>query len=1127
MLKRIVWFSLPKAGHQSGRPANVCHLSRWQRWCDSAHADDVRANDQQRLHRSVFEALRRDVCLAFLAITVNAGCAFGAAITLKSLIEHLIKPGTPLVVNLALAITCMLLTFSAWVALNHSFLLAELAGIGGRTYIEQRLLRKKNFDYRSNQPVGFTTLFDREAARVQAAWSGVVFMALALATIAFTTVFFFMALGPSALSALSTIFVGSMVIFWITKRLNGVHAEQSARSAARIEVASFSLNNRLHAWLKNWSDELTRRYAHERRGEEQALKKAARLVALINLISTLTPIIAMLAAAVTQLAVVGYVDPAGVLSAMALIGGLRSVANNVPEIVQSISQGMVGHRNVSRYLSVTRRSSADSRTVQLPTTSAKHIAVVGAAGSGKTSVLKAAARMSSRDRHINVFIPDEPWVFPGGLRENLCLYRGDFSDDDAREAISMSRLPETFYTEYLESNSREENADWDISRGQGKRLEIARAILAEPSCIFIDQPTSGLNDDLAHGLLSSLLRGPWQDATVVFATDKQDEIDAAQEIWVVADGAVVEVKPNLTVPRLDSFQETTRRGSTFEERTLSRQSTDGAGSSECRKPVRRSLMNSGLAKVVLVALALFLCREVLTIAGDYLTASGLSTSNARASMVALVCIFSVGAVLSISGALLVVQSSIRAASRQCVNYFTNIMSPTLDRSISAEVNQDSQSKLTWDQRRVDEVFPLVLLHSLSAATFLVTTAGFVLSKNVLVLLPFAGMCFAYWHSLRRTSDRLQYFNDRVIRTTSVLFAQVEAFTWRSSRFDFAKDNSVLVRWLNESLMNRTFASMDNERAHRWFVYKLDVIGLAFLSVIVGSTVLMHAYGGVGLANVLALSLCYSLIAVFARVGICLVELRQVLDSADRLLTRPVNAEPDRACATLNGDGAYVSFSDVTFVAPQSNALLLEGFTESFHQGDVVVITGASGVGKSTLAKLVVGGLQPTTGVVSTLGCTTGYVSNMHKQDVLLLTSSPVFKPGKLSEHFNDPEDAKLARTVDFLELDDVLARIPGGFDELVPSTGRLNLSKTELQRLALLDALVNPPAIVILDEATSSLNSDAERSILGSVTSALPDTLFFIITHNPRLRELGDRVFHFTDERRLVEIHHEVACSSH
>jgi ABC-type transport system involved in cytochrome bd biosynthesis fused ATPase/permease subunit len=1126
MLKRLVSFSLPEAGYQSGRSADIRHLSRWQRWCDSAHADDARANAKQRLHRSVFNALRKDVCLALLAIAINAGCTFGAAITLKSLIQQLLRPGTPLVVNLGLGVTCMLLTLVAWVALNHCFLLAELAGIGGRTYVEQRLLRKKRSDYRSNQPLGFTTLFDREAARVEAAWSGVVNMGLALATIAFTAVFFFIALGPSALSALSMILVGSIVIFWITKQLNDIHAELSARSADRIEVASFSLNNRLLAWLKNWSDELVRRYAHERRDEEQALKKAARLVASINLVSTITPIIAMLAAAVTQLAVVGYVDPAGVLSALALIGGLRSVANKVPEIVQSISQGMVGHANVSKYLSDTGRSGADARTVRLPVTSAKHIAVVGAAGSGKTSVLKAAAGMSSRGQGSTVFIPDEPWVFPGGLRENLCLYRADFSDDEAREAIRLSRLPETFQAEYLASGSGNRNAGWDVSRGQGKRLEIARALLAEPSCIVIDQPTSGLNDDLAHGLLSSLLRGRWQDTTVVFATDKQDEMDAAQEIWVVAGGAVVDVEPNVAAPRLDPFQESTRTVSASEERTLPRGSTEPSGPSEGRRSSRRSVIELGLAKVVLIALALFVCREVLTIVGDYLTASGLSAANARASIITLACILSVAAVLSITGAQLVVQSSIRAATRQCVGYFANIMSPTLDRSTSADVNQDSQSKITWDQRRVDEVFPVALLHALSAATFLATTVGFVLSKNVLVLLPFAGMCLVCWHSSRRSGDRLQYFNDREIGATSILVAQVEAFTWRSSRFDFAKDNSVLVSWLNNSLMNRAFASMDNARARRWFVYKLYLIGLAFLSVILGSTVFMHAHSGVDVANVLALSLCYSLIAVFARVGICVVELRQVLDSADRLLTRPVDAEPDRACATVGGDGASVSFSDVTIVAPQSNSVLLESFTESFHRGDVVMITGASGVGKSTLAKLVVGSLRPTKGVVSTLGCTTGYVSTMHEQHILLLTSSPVFKPGKLSEHFNDPECAKLARMVDLLELDDVLAQIPGAFDALVPSTGLLDLSKTELQRLALLDVLVNPPTIAILDEATSALNSDAERAMLREVTSALPDTLFFIITHNPSLLELGDRVFHFTDERRLVEIADEVACST-
>ncbi|MCQ4120655.1 ATP-binding cassette domain-containing protein [Rhodococcus tibetensis] len=1116
-LKRIVWFEVPRSESPFGKQVNVFQLSRWQRWCDAARHDDRNAHRPERLHRSVFKALRRDVLLAFLAIAINAGCAFGAALTLKSLIQHLVADGTPPLVNVALGVTCMVLTYSAWLALNHTFLLAELVGIGARTYVEQRLLRKKcgGDGDGASRPSGLVALLDREAARVEAAWSGLVFMVLALATIAFTSAFFFVALGLSALSTLSVLFISSLAIFWIAKRLNIAHADLSATSAERIEVGLFAVNNRLLAWLKNWNDDLIRRYADKRDGEQRSLEKAARLVAGINLISTLTPIVGIVAAAFTQLALLGHVDPVGLLSAMALIGGLRSVANNVPEIVQSISYGVVGHANVARYLSGAGSSETDARAISLPTTTAKHIAVVGAAGSGKTSILKMCARLNSRIDSTTLYVPDEPWIFPGGLYENLCLYRSDFSDDEAGQALAQSRLPETFYTEYVESKSRRRTEGWDVSRGQGKRLELARAILAEPTCVVIDQPTSGLDGDLARGLLCSLLRGPWRDTTVVYATDKPDERDSAQEIWVVADGAVVEVIRNLTT-RSDFLPDTARRG-TPEERLLPLQLPHGTDVDKPRTQPGRSLISFGIAKVALVACVLFACREVLTIVGDYLAASGLSSANARKSSIILVSVLSAGALLSISGALLTVQHSIRAASRQCVNYLSTIMSPTLDGSTFVRVNRDSQSKLTWDQRRVDEVLPVILLHTLGAATLLITTAGFVLTKNILVLLPFAGMCLVYWRSSRRSGNRLNCFNEREIGTTSILFARVEAATRSSGRFELASENPVLMSWLNRSLKERALASMNNVAARRWFTYKLDLMGVCFLSVIVGSTVWVHARGGVGLVNVLALSLSYSLIALFARVGSCLVELRQVLDSADRLLTPPVAVLPDRPSLTVE-DKALVSFTDVTFVDRHSGVMLLEDLTESFYHRDIVVITGASGVGKSTFAKLVVGGVQPTAGVVSTLGRTSGYVSDSHDQDVLLLTSSPTFKPGKLSEHFNSPQPLELARAAEYLEVADVVERLPFGFDEIVPSTGLLNLSKTELQRLALLDVMINPPAVAILDEATSELSAEAELWLLGALTSALPDTLFFIITHNPELATLANRLFHFNGERRLLEI---------
>ncbi|MFC9552928.1 ATP-binding cassette domain-containing protein [Rhodococcus sp. NPDC056960] len=1121
VLRRMVWFEAPKPRTRLDPSPNASHLARWQRWCDAAQRDSVNAPRGERLSRSVFGGLRRDIMLGLVAIAINAGCAFGAALTLKSLIQHLVAGGSALTTNLTLGITCIVLTYLAWLALNHTFMQADVVGIGARTYIEQRLLHKKRSVSPSDQPVDLVTMLDREASRVENAWSGMIFIILALATISFTSAYFFVALGLSALSALSVILMSSGVIYWNAKQLNAAHAALSATAADRIEVGLFSMNNRLLAWLKNWNDELFRRYADKRDGEERALLKAARLVARINLISTLTPIVAMLAAVFTQLAHVGYVDPAGLLSAMALVGGLKSVANNIPFIVQSLSQGIVGHTNVAKYLSSPHPLDTDAAATPLPETTAKHIAVVGGAGSGKTSVLKIGARRSSQVSNKTFFVPDEPWIFPGGLYENMCLYRSEFADDEARRALNLSRLPETFYDDYLSSKSRDRTESWDVSRGQGKRLELARAILAEPTFVYLDQPTAGLDDDLASGLLASLLRGPWRDTTVIYATDKPDEIDAADEIWVVAGGEVVEVIRNLA-PRAANTVHDGKNRLAREDRSRRPQAMDRP---EFANSSRRSLINLGVAKVAVVACVLFACRDVLTIVGDYIAASGISTTNARTAAIALIAALSAGALLSMFTSLLIVKRSIMAASVKCLRYFTAVTSPKPSRSAFDEADQDYpnyqdyqdyQGKLTWDQRRIDEVLPEVLLNTLGAATLLLTTAGFVLSKNIFVLLPLAAMCFAYWHSSKRSGRRLQEFNDKEIGTTSTVLERVEAITWSSARFDLARDNSALVNWLNKSLMNRAFASMDNAGARRWFNYKLDLMGVLFLSVVIGSTVFVHVGGGPGLTSVLALSLSYSLIAVFARAGRCLVDLRQVLDSADRLHMPLIEPTP---CWTGSAaeDAPLVSLSEVAYVAPRTGAVLLEEFSESFASRDVVVVMGPSGVGKSTFAKLVVGSLQPTTGAVSTLGRTTGYVSNSHAEDILLLTSSPIFKPGRLIEHFNSPPPLELACAVDYLDVSDVVRRLRSGFDEPVPATGQLSLSKTELQRLALLDLVINRPAIAILDEATSELSAGAELSLLRTLISALPDTLFFIITHNPELATLANRVFHFNGERRLVE----------
>ncbi len=1116
ILKTILWFRTPEP--ELNRGAHSVHAHRWQRWC-KAVIHDARGSRKGRLHTRIFAVLKREVMLALLAIGVHTAAAFGAAITLKSLLTQLMQSDSPALSNITQGATCLALTYCAWLALNHTFFLAELVGVGSRSYVEQRILVKRTAAQNDAFPLSLTTLFDREAARVESSWSGLVTIILALATVIFTSTFFFFALGVSAVAALAVIAGSSLTVFWIAQRLSMTYEQLSLNSTQRIEIGAFATKNRRQVWLKNWNADLIRDYAAKRNLEEASLKHAARLVAGISLISTMTPIAALLSSALLQLVYLGHVDAPGVLAAIALIGGLRSVANIIPDIVQSISQGFVGHRHIEQYLDGSEPGTPPPEMPTMPSTTAKHIAIVGAAGSGKTSVLRRYAQRFPEVSGQAIFIPDEPWIFGGGLGENLSLYRRDLSDEEVRNAIAFARLPEQFYLDYLNERSHGRNTHWDVSRGQGKRIELVRALVAHPDWIYIDQPTSGLDEALAAGLLSSLLQGPWRDTNVMFVTDKPEEKYAAEEVWTVSDGMITGVQIPHGAP-------CSRLAAASTEIPVSVCSATQANSSTANDPTEQphvsstsmmsSLIGFGIGITTLIAFTLLALKEVLTIAGDYLIASGHLSTHLQASLIGLSGVLVASALLSIFGALMTVRKGIEAASAQCIRYFSHLMNPSLDECLSQEINRDSQNKLTWDQRRVDEVLPVLLLETISAATLLFITTGYVVLNSIYVLFPLTLIGLCYWRGARRSGELLERSNIREIDATSVLFSRVQALNWDGGRFESSMSNSSILAWLSASLSARAFASLDNAATRRWYSYKLDLMGFFFLSGIVVATIYFHTTGTTTIANVLAVSLSYSLIAIFARLGRCAVELRQVLDSADRLVVGAFPATaPKRQQAGKKAP--LVSFSNVTFINPRSGTTVLEQFDQVFQKHDVVVITGASGVGKSTFANLVVGSLLPSLGEVSTLGGTDGYLARQHTEEVQLLTSSPIFKPGLLVEHFNSPSREALDQRVAYLGLSDIIERLPDGFNQQVPWSGEIHLSKSELQRLALLDLTINTPTIAILDEATSELSNTEELQLIKKVITALPQTLFFIITHNPELSMLGNKNFNFNHEKRMVE----------
>jgi ATP-binding cassette subfamily B protein/subfamily B ATP-binding cassette protein MsbA len=247
-----------------------------------------------------------------------------------------------------------------------------------------------------------------------------------------------------------------------------------------------------------------------------------------------------------------------------------------------------------------------------------------------------------------------------------------------------------------------------------------------------------------------------------------------------------------------------------------------------------------------------------------------------------------------------------------------------------------------------------------------------------------------------------------------------------------------------------------------------------------------------------------------------------LDRVLDLLAEPREMRPRGKAVAIRRDEVEgrVAFNHVGFRYPETERPVLRDIDFEVEPGETVALVGRSGAGKTTLCNLVARFYDPTSGSIELDGLDLRK-ADVHsyrrllgavEQDVFLFDGTIAENIGYASRHAAREDIIQAARTANAHEF---IEEFEHGYETLIGERG-VRLSGGQRQRLAIARAVLADPKILILDEATSNLDSESERLIQQSLERLMRGRTCFVIAHRLSTIAHADRIV-VLDRGEVVE----------
>ena len=259
---------------------------------------------------------------------------------------------------------------------------------------------------------------------------------------------------------------------------------------------------------------------------------------------------------------------------------------------------------------------------------------------------------------------------------------------------------------------------------------------------------------------------------------------------------------------------------------------------------------------------------------------------------------------------------------------------------------------------------------------------------------------------------------------------------------------------------------------------------------------------------------------FVRITKMFPQYYAVLASAERIMEIENITNEESTYEKIDVKQTYDKLKSIRFNNIKFNygrETVIEHGDAMLNKGDFVAIRGISGIGKSTLMKMLLGVFKPQQGTIDI--CLENGKTIQASPDTRCMFSyvpqGNYLFSGTIRENIlminPNASDEEVSQALKLSEIEDFIENLPDGLDTVIGEKG-LGISEGQAQRLAIARALISNAPIILLDEATSALDKNTEEKVLDNIKKLNKKTCI-IITHKAAALEVCNREFIINDKQ--------------